>query len=668
MKPKLRNIIILILAFAANAASVFGQAYSWSPLNGSFNQNGVNGVIYSIASYQNNIVVAGGFTRAGGVNAKNIAVWDGSSWSALGGGVGNTDEDTVYALAFFNGNLYAGGSFSSAGGNSANNIAKWNGSGWSALGSGVNGDVRSLLVFNSVLVVGGDFSNAGNDIASWTGSSWQSFGQGFSGSSSVVYALASFNGQLIAAGKFQQSGSNSVDNIAYWNNSSWHSLGSGVGSSSEKVYALTVFNNTLIAGGKFSTAGGNAAHNIARWTGTVWQNVGGSNDIDNEIDALVSYNSQLVAGGNFRFTGGLFSSRISKWNGASWSRMITGMNDQVFALAVKDSSLYAAGKFDYAGGNTANSVARWFSQATGTISGLVLYSDNNQPVPSGIVRAFRIDKFTRELIIEDSSLISNGAFSIHGGIHMDTLRVIAFPDDELDYVPTYYPSTIDWSLALTVVPGANSTNINIIVPRITPLANPLLASATIGGHIYLNISIPGNPSGSYPYQQDAILYVKSGGTYKRFAVSRADETYTTSQLDPGTYDLVVNRAGYMSAARNVVLGTANLDTINFHLDSLDIIGLQNISQTVPKEFKLSQNYPNPFNPATSILFSLPKAGHVELAVFNVLGQKVAALVNEELARGEYKYIFDASSLPSGIYFYRLRVGDFTDTKKMALIK
>ena len=668
MKMNFRNIVLLLIIVLSNAVNIYGQSYSWSPLINSSGGNGVNGVIYSIASYQNDVVVAGGFTYAGAINAKNIAVWDGSAWSALGSGVGESDEDTVYSLAVFNGALYAGGSFSSAGGNSANNIAKWNGTGWSALGAGTNRVVRSLLAYNSVLAVGGDFSNVGNDIAAWTGSTWQTFGTGFSGSSSLVYALAIFNGQLIAAGRFQQSGSTSVNNIAYWNNTSWHALGSGVGSGSERVYALTVYNSTLIAGGKFSIAGGNNANNIARWTGTVWQNVGEYNDIDNEVDALASFNNNLIAGGAFRFAGGFYSSRICKWNGASWARMITGMNGGVNALMVKDSSLYAAGEFDYAGGNTANSVARWYSQATGTISGLVLYSDNNQPVPSGKVRAFRIDKFTRELVVEDSSLISNGAFSIHGGIHIDTLRVIAFPDDQLDYAPTYYPSTIDWSAALTVVPGANSNNVNIIVPRITPLVKPLQGSATISGHIYLNISIPGNPSGSYPYQRDAVLYVKSGNTFKRFSVSQEDETYVTSQLDPGTYDLFVYRAGYMSAVRTVVLGTINLDTINFHLDSLDIIGLQNISRSIPKEFSLAQNYPNPFNPATSILFSLSKAGHVELTVFNVLGQKVARLVNEDLKPGEYKYNFDAASLPSGVYFYRLKVNDFVDTKKMALIK
>jgi hypothetical protein len=93
-----------------------------------------------------------------------------------------------------------------------------------------------------------------------------------------------------------------------------------------------------------------------------------------------------------------------------------------------------------------------------------------------------------------------------------------------------------------------------------------------------------------------------------------------------------------------------------------------------------QNYPNPFNPVTTISFALPTDGMVQMNVFDVLGREVASLVNEYLRKGEYKYVFDAGDLASGIYFYQLRFrqseGDpslrsgsgFTETKKMVLIK
>jgi len=89
---------------------------------------------------------------------------------------------------------------------------------------------------------------------------------------------------------------------------------------------------------------------------------------------------------------------------------------------------------------------------------------------------------------------------------------------------------------------------------------------------------------------------------------------------------------------------------------------------IPAAFSLSQNYPNPFNPTTVIHYTVPKTSLVNLSVFNLLGQEVKTLVNEEKSPGEYEVRFDGSNLPSGIYFYRLVAGDFVKTMKMLLMK
>jgi hypothetical protein len=89
---------------------------------------------------------------------------------------------------------------------------------------------------------------------------------------------------------------------------------------------------------------------------------------------------------------------------------------------------------------------------------------------------------------------------------------------------------------------------------------------------------------------------------------------------------------------------------------------------LPTEFALSQNYPNPFNPSTKISYALPKAGHVKLEVFNILGQSAAMLVDRRMPVGVHEVEFDAAAFPSGIYFYRLTQGGFSETKKMALVK
>ena len=88
----------------------------------------------------------------------------------------------------------------------------------------------------------------------------------------------------------------------------------------------------------------------------------------------------------------------------------------------------------------------------------------------------------------------------------------------------------------------------------------------------------------------------------------------------------------------------------------------------PKEFVLYQNYPNPFNPGTTIRFSLPESGTVTLKVYNALGQEVNSLMNGFMEAGSHTINFDASSLNSGIYFYRLNSGQFSEVRKMTLIK
>ena len=102
------------------------------------------------------------------------------------------------------------------------------------------------------------------------------------------------------------------------------------------------------------------------------------------------------------------------------------------------------------------------------------------------------------------------------------------------------------------------------------------------------------------------------------------------------------------------------------LTSLGFAQENDISTAI--EFSLEQNYPNPFNPTTTIKYSLHSTSSVQLKVYNVLGNEIATIVNEELPAGDYSLNYDASNLPSGIYFYTLTTNDFSKTKKMTLVK
>jgi hypothetical protein len=117
----------------------------------------------------------------------------------------------------------------------------------------------------------------------------------------------------------------------------------------------------------------------------------------------------------------------------------------------------------------------------------------------------------------------------------------------------------------------------------------------------------------------------------------------------------------------------NNGKIYYRLKQFDYDGSFSFSNEVlvmitPAEYKLSQNYPNPFNPVTRINFQLPYDSHVTLKIYDVVGSEVATLVNEIKVAGNYNFDFNASSLASGVYYYKLQAGDFVQNKKMILLK
>jgi hypothetical protein len=275
-----------------------------------------NGVVLALAVSGSDLYAGGRFWTAGGSAANSIAKWDGSSWSALGSGLSSPGEFIyVSALAVSGNDLYAGGTFTVAGGNAASHIAKWNGSSWSALGSGI-GNVPgefpwlyALAVSGSDLYVGGVFATAGgspaNTLAKWNGSSWSAVGSGLSGGD--VIALAVSGADLYAGGSFTTAGGSAANGLAKWNGSSWSALGSGINGG---VSALSVSGGYLFGGGSFTMAGGKPATNIAKWDGSSWSALGSG--LDDYVKALAVSGSDLYAGGGFMTAGGKVSELIAR--------------------------------------------------------------------------------------------------------------------------------------------------------------------------------------------------------------------------------------------------------------------------------------------------------------------------------------------------------------------
>ncbi|WP_295392276.1 hypothetical protein [uncultured Thiodictyon sp.] len=374
---------------------------------------GANRTVQALAydSTGSKLYVGGDFSAIGTVKTNGIAQWDGSVWSALGGGIGQ--YETVYAMAVSSGGtLYVGGSFTTAGGVAVNNIAQWDGSAWTALGNGLNSQVQALAVFGSTLYAGGYFDTAGavtaNYIAQWNGSAWSNLGTGLD---SQVNALAvSSTGILYAGGGFtaiQGGTAGTLNHIAQWNGSAWLALGNGMNQYAS-VMALAVSGSTLYAGGYFSTAGGVAVNNIAQWSSGAWSDVGGGMDQYGPVNALAVSGSTLYAGGSFSTAGGVAANAIAQWNGTAWSPLGSGISfgmNGVTALAVSGSgTLYAGGDFTTAGGVGANGIAQWSGSAW---SGLGTGMD-------GAVNALAVSG-------SGTTLYVGGAFTTVGGVTVNRI-------------------------------------------------------------------------------------------------------------------------------------------------------------------------------------------------------------------------------------------------------
>ena len=323
----------------------------------------INDTVYALAVSGTDLYVGGDFTDAGGIaTADKVARWDGTSWHALGSNAAHDDGaltihnffSSVMAIAVSGTDVYVGGLFSDAAGiANADSIAMWDGSSWSALGSNgagdgaIGGGVDSLAMAGTDLYVGGQFDNAaGNafadNIAMWDGTSWSALGSNPTHDDGAiaapnpvendysVYALALIDGDLYVGGDFLVTAATPrADNIAMWDGTTWSAVGSngsGGAALNDVVSALAVSGTDLYVGGEFTdAAGAPRADRVAMWDGTSWSALGSNG-----------------AGGG-------------------------ALNNRVYALAVSGIDVYAGGYFtDAATIATADDVAKWHPTAAST--------------------------------------------------------------------------------------------------------------------------------------------------------------------------------------------------------------------------------------------------------------------------------------------------------------
>ncbi|MEO6046618.1 MAG: T9SS type A sorting domain-containing protein, partial [Candidatus Kapaibacterium sp.] len=251
----------------------------WDGTNWSAVGGGVAGAlpyVYALSLSGNDLYVGGAFSQVAGRPARRLAHWNiaAGTWSGLGDVEGASYFTYVNSIAAYNGGIYVAGVFPGVSGVQAQNIARWDGSAWYDVGGGLNNAVYTIAVGpRGDLYAGGDFEAAGNILlrrfGHWDGTRWSNLGTFYDGVySGSVYSIAVGDSDVYVGGSFLFIGNLITQYMARWDGRQWRNLGRGAFTDYRdgRVFAMAAQGNELFAGGDFTNCGGRSAFYLAHWT------------------------------------------------------------------------------------------------------------------------------------------------------------------------------------------------------------------------------------------------------------------------------------------------------------------------------------------------------------------------------------------------------------------
>ncbi|NUO80372.1 T9SS type A sorting domain-containing protein [candidate division KSB1 bacterium] len=696
---------------------------TWSALG-----NGVAGFVNNIAFGPNNEVYT-----VGNFGTGHIAKWDGTSWSGLGGGVSGGGSPTsptgLFAVAVKGNDVYVCGNFNKAGTVTANKIAKWDGSQWSALGGGIaqtsRESINSVAVLGNTLVAAGDFLSIdnvkANRIAAWNGNQWQPLGpansDGLSGTGAYAYDLAVLGNTLYAAGSFTSAGGQPADNIATWNGSAWTGLRSESARADQAFWVIAPYDSAIYVAGSKSSIGDIVTNRVAKFEGGEWSGLGTGFDAASLQAIALNASGEVYIGGKFGSVAGVNASRIVKWNGTAWTALGSGLDGQVRAIALRGNDVFVGGTFKNAGGAPANNIAKWDEQSwsalgngiSGTgaqvnaiaIKGSEVYVGGQFTGASGVT-ANNIAKW-------DGANWSAVGANAENGVDA-SVNTIAFASNGELYVGGSF--TKAGSVNAKGIAVWNGASWSALGSGITGALQSVYAIVSNGDEIYIGgrFTAAGGSNSNHLAKWNSVTR-----TWAPIGAGVGDAVSSVNALTLNGNELIVGglfaKAGDLTA-NNLAkwdgnqwstfgsgLGGENPSVLTLAANgehvyvggqfttagkkpSFKFAHWQGPTTNVkderqpfnrPQEFALKQNYPNPFNPSTMIPYELPHAVHVQLAIYNLLGEKVRTLVDTKESAGVKHITWDGrndhgQAVSSGVYLYRLEAGEFRMAKRLVLLQ
>ncbi len=265
----------------------------------------------------------------------------------------------------------------------------------------------------------------------------------------------------------------------------------------------------------------------------------------------------------------------------------------------------------------------------GPLNLIAPFWEDLNPSTSGIITFYTDDDMT---VI---SWVDVPAYDWDHGVGPETFQVILYPNGKIKFQYLDLNDPLEYC-TIGIQNGAGDVGLQVAFDQ--AYVHNDLAIMFMGSWLSVN-----PPSGVVP----------AGGSVT------VDVMMDASDLDIGIYQ------------GNLSIGCYDVNHQMPDMDvpvTLDVVTGIEDQAVLPESYALSQNYPNPFNAKTSIEFALPEPADVELTVYNMLGQKVATLVNEHLGTGMHSVVWDASDVSSGVYFYKIAAGEYTEIQEMTLLK
>jgi photosystem II stability/assembly factor-like uncharacterized protein len=567
----------------------------------------------------------------------------GTNWIPVSSGL---DNMFISSFAVVGNDLFAG---TGGGGiyRSTNNGTNW-----------INADSGLGNLYINALVVEGTSLFAGTQggifLSENEGSNWTSVDSGLTDQDVISFAVSGTN----IYGGTSQSGVFLSTN----HGGSWNSVNSGltnlcVGAlqaSGQNIYAGT------IGGGLFRTSD----------NGTNWVKPANMTPI---VKTLTTGGSTLFAG---TFQGGAF---VSNDNGNSWVPVNTGLTygheyvEDVYSILISDSNIiastsggiYLSTNFgdNWALANRDINLAALIPDGGNIIAGCnVLYQStddgaNWSPIinwTNGMIKVFALSGSNLFAGTFGSGILlstNNGSIwnPVNNGLPDSNIQSMAVSgtniyaavgDNNGIYLSTNNGSS--WSSANN---GLSSLNVSTFA-----VSDSNIFAGTIGlGGVFLSTNNGKKWTLVTPESEVNIQTVVVNDTYLFVGLASPEEM--SKKSNKSVYGDSLFSSGIWRRPLSEIITTVKQGTVHQYL-----------------EYSLQQNYPNPFNPSTTISYNLPKASHVLIKVYDILGREVTTLVNEEKNAGSYSFEFNAGMFASGIYFYRIQAGSFVETKKLILLK